>query len=304
MEQLRSLYNNRLLGLSLVSALLVLEHLQAMSFIQRAPAYDAEEWTDGAKDWFDFLDALAIEVEDKTYTVMFVVYGVIISLGLLAYVLLGERIHTFNKQESLTGMTLCAVDYLVFGVLYVPMLGTLTATQYCDNYDDLIIAPDVDCWGSGHMIALQISFLLVGLLVVLAAGILPVLKTERKGVESRWANESYFAGVYKLQLAVLVLFTCPIRIPAIGLVISLVLAVYVAVCECYTEIHIASLKLGLLCGQAWAFACALTTEDNGEAGSLMWLGWLPAILLGYGVLHAKKLFIARTPKELVIEKQY
>lgn len=163
-------------------------------------------------------------------------------------------------------------------------------------------AEDLDCWTPEHMALFQAGMSMIGVTVFLAAGILPVLKSQRGGVEKRWSNESYFAGIYKLQIAGLILFFCPIRIPTIGLVFTALTITYVIYHECYSDLHIASVKLGLLTGQLWLFICAESNEDDGEAASGLLAWWPAAFAVGYSVLFLKSLILKRVPKDLPIEK--
>mmetsp|Transcript_16266 Transcript_16266/g.16195 ORF Transcript_16266/g.16195 Transcript_16266/m.16195 type:complete len:182 (-) Transcript_16266:23-568(-) len=181
------------------------------------------------------------------------------------------------------------------------MIGALAEVQYC-NSSDIDSYHSVSCWDTKQMTLIEVGFVFSAIAFFISAVVLPALKSERNGVEKRWGDECYFFAFDRILLVGIIYLLAPIRLPWVGILLTCFLIAYIVIFECYNELHIASFKVGLLCGQAWLFLCADAADNNGTTASDLLAGWIPAILFGYSLLWIKSLIFKRKYKGIPLQK--
>ena len=100
--------------------------------------------------------------------------------------------------------------------------------------------------------------------------------------------------MYKLQAILVCSFFSLVKNPKIGLVLSLGILIYTFWVDPYRDLHVSSMRVAVLTGQVWLFACAVEVEDDGEIGSYMLWGWVPFVILGYSFLWIKSIAVSRS----------
>ena len=298
----KALYNNKYLAIAALGCEMLIEHLQAMSFMKDAPK-PGDSWNSGANDFFDVLKALALRFDGNAFIALYVIAIVLVIIPSVAYFVFATQIHRWNKQQNSPATpVIWFFDHIVFGIGFVPIVAHMTEVQFCDVSGDIDSYNNVTCWETGQMALIEIGFLVIALAYFLAGVIFPVLKSERNGIEKRWGNESYFPGIYKLLILAVVSLFAPLKLPWPGILATAVVIAYLAFAECYQELLVASSRMAVLFGQLWFFICATITDSSESTASYLLIGWIFMAALGFGVLPLKAQIIKREPKVLPIEK--
>jgi hypothetical protein len=302
---LKRLYNNRYVGLTLVTLMILFQHLQAMSFLRYAMDLTKGNWNSDAKDTFGELENLALRFEDDTFIGIYATSLFCAYVSFIVYFVFHYQIHEANKkQNSILSPFIWFWDHIIFGFGFIPIIANLTEVQYCNANKDIDKYTDVTCWESKHEVLYVLGFAGISLAYFMAGVVFPILKSERRGIEQHWLNESNFPGLYMLVMTGIVVLFAPIQRPWTGICAHAALIVYLAIYEGYRELHIASLKMGVCWAQMWVFICAKVTEDSTSDGSDMLAGWIPFLVFGYILLPLKALVIKRTYKTLPLEMNY
>ncbi|CAG9325465.1 unnamed protein product [Blepharisma stoltei] len=291
----------RYLCLAGVSAIMLFEHLQLMSYIKKATKPDADDWNSSARSAFDGLKSIALRFTGDSFFAIYIISCIVSFLTFAIYIAFSKKIHEANKSESPLRYLIWFVEYIIYGIGFVPMIGALAEVQYCNSHD-IDSYHSVSCWGKKQMALIEVGFVFSSFAFFISAVVLPALKSERNGVEKRWGDECYFFGFDRILLVGIIYLLAPIRLPWVGILLTCVLIAYIVIFECYNELHIASLKVGLLCGQAWLFLCADEADNNGNTASDLMAGWIPAILIGYSLLWIKSLVFKRKYKGIPLQK--
>lgn len=295
-------WNNRYVCLFALSIEVLIEHIQAMSFLKTAPDRSVT-WNSDALDMFKGLEKIALRFYDSTFLGLYITAAVIVFVSWVLYLALNKPIHSLHrKKNTVMCILVWFFEHILFGVGYIPIISQFVQVQYCTKAGTIERATDVDCWGKDHTALLEVGFILSGFALFLSGVACPVFKCERNGIERKFGNESYFLGMYKLLLFAVVFLLAPIHDPVPGIILTLLTMIYLFVFEAYAELHVASLYMGVLVGQLWVFICAATLE-NDSYGSDMLAAWPPFIVLGYAILPLKSLVYHRAPKVLSVEKQ-
>lgn len=295
-------WNNRYLCLFALSIEVLIEHIQAMSFLKTAPDRSVN-WNSDAIDMFEGLEKISLRFYDSTFMGLYITAAVIVFVSLILYIALNRPIHRLHRRKNtLTCIVVWFFEHILFGVGYIPILAQFVQVQYCKTDGTIERYKDVDCWGKDHMTLLEIGFILSGFALFLSGVACPVFKCERNGIERKFGNESYFLGMYKLLLFAVVFLFGPIHDPTPGIVLTVLTIAYLFVYEAYAELHVASLYMGVLVGQLWVFICAATLDSESYASDML-AAWPAFIVLGYAVLPLKSLVYHRAPKVLSVEKQ-
>jgi hypothetical protein len=300
---MRRIYNSRFIGLAFTSVVILLQHIQAMSFGRYAMDLTKGSWSSDVKSMFGDFENIALRFDDTPFFYTFAASLAVSFFSVIAYFLLHSKIHEANQQQgSLWTLMIWVWEHVVFGCGFIPIIANLTEVQYCDSSKVISSYSDVDCWTSRHKIYYLLGFGGVSLAFFMAGVVFPILKSERKGVEQHWHNESNFPGLYMLVMTLTVVLFAPIQRPISGMCAHAFLIVYLAVFEGYRELHIASLKMGVCFAQLWVFICAKQTEDSSSRGSDLLALWAPALVLGYLVLPLKSLVVKRVHKYQTLPK--
>ena len=147
-----------------------------MAFMKVAPE---EGWNSDNDDYFDGLEKLALKFEDSTYIGLFWALSISSIVFTLAFVV----IYFFHEKYNIGYWLL---EYGLFGVLFIPIVGNAAQTVYCDLKLDLDIADDIECFENTHYIMCTFGFIAISTALMMAAAVFPVLKSDRDGVEARW----------------------------------------------------------------------------------------------------------------------
>ena len=297
-EKLRDAWNNRYIGLSLLSVEMIVEFLQVLPFIADSAHPNGDGWNDSASDFIgDLKDLVLITPDENEYTAAYVVSCVFIGIIFTAYVALNSQVHKYNQKDFYwTSPVFVIADHVIIGLGFVIMVSILTDTLFCNESSNLTSDTSVNCWTSDHLAIIQFGLIFSGLALIISAGFCVILRAERRGVERPFGNDLATPVLYKILVFFIVFFLPHIREPYLGIVFVCMLVFYVAVYEGYQEIHVASLRLAVLVGFFWAFVCAETTEYHSEDASNMLLyGWPFSLILGYSILYLKSFLIERKP---------
>ena len=306
LDLIKKIYDSRCLGLALVTPLYLLQHVQTMAYMRYAQEghYEGmeDEWNSDARDVWDVLDDIALRIEGDDWFSCYIAFYVILGISFILYIIFAGYIHRQNaKKYTWLAPVLWVFDYGVYGGLFIPMMSVYTDIEYCNEGVVLMVdLDDYDCYDDGHVAMVFFSIFAIGIIYLFVGVVCPILKNERNGVEKRWENESSFLPMFRLLQISVVILLGPLKIPEVGLVITILLMLYLMWYECFAELHIASMHMAVLSAQMWVFACA--TVDNNDTGSNMLAGWIPFLVLGYVILPIKAQIFKRSPKILSYEK--
>ena len=300
---LEKLYNNRYLALAAVAIEIYCEHLQAMSYMRDSTKPSGDNWNSDAKDAFDGLKKLALRLSDSNYMVLFVLSTVLIGLSFGLYIALADRLHAANKTAG-SKLTPCIwlVEHVIFGIGFVPLIAQFAQTQFCNSSNNLKAKTDIDCFKTDQLTMMEFGFIFTGIALIIAGVILPVFKTERRGVEAGSANECYFPGLYKINIVGVVMLLSWIKLPEVGIYTTIALIVYLLVRVCYADPVVACLRSSVLFGQLWVFSAAVAADDDGSTASHMLYAWPAFLAVGAAAMAARVLLIKPRYKVNPIEK--
>ena len=296
-------FRNRYVCLAALSIEILVEHMQAMSYLSDAPD-SSVTWNSSALDLFKGLKDIALRFTGDTFIALYITASILVFSSLFLYLVLNERLHNWNrKANTLVCWCIWFFEHFVLGLCYIPILSQFVAVQYCAKDSSILSYSSLQCWQSGHTALLEVGYILSGFTLFLAGVIGPVFKSERKnGIERKFGNESYFLGMYKFLLMGVVFLFGPVHIPYLGILASAALISYMLVYEVYAEVHVASMYMGVLMAQMWVFICA-HIQGSSTNGSDMLAAWIPLFVFGYAILPIKSFIIPRVPRVLPIEKQ-
>lgn len=295
-------WNNKYVCMLFLACEILIEHIQAMSFLKNAPDRSVS-WNSDAREVFDDLARIALRFYDSTFQGLYTTAAVIVGVTTVLYLALNKPIHKLHKSKNtLAQITIWFFEHILFGIGYIPIISQFVEVEYCRIDGKIERYSDVECWKKDHMALVVIGYILSGFALFISGVICPAFKSERNGIERKFGNESYFLGMYKLLLFAVVFLLGPIHDPAPGIVLTVLVIAYLFIYEAYAELIVASLYMGVLFGQLWVFICAATL-DKENYGSDMLAAWPPFIVLGFAVLPLKSLVYLRAPRTLPVEKQ-
>lgn len=285
-----------------VSTVMIFEHIQLASYMRHAFSPNGDSWDNSAVSAFDGLKKIALRFTGDSFLSVYFLSCIFTITTFLLYVIFTRQINHANKSKtSKLRYVIWLFEYVIFGLGFVPMIGALSEVQYC-NKNEMESYTSVECWTNKQMAYMYSGFIFAGFAILVAAIFLPALKSERGGVEKRWGDETFFFAYDRIMVVGTIYLLAPIRLPYVGIIACAVLALYVLIFECYHELHIASLKLGLILGLLWLFVCTETADDNGSKASDMLIAWPIIIIVGYFLLWIKSLFIERKYKHSALQK--
>lgn len=295
-------WNNKYVCMFFLACEILIEHIQAMSFLKNAPDRSVS-WNKDARDVFDDLARIALRFYDSTFRGLYITAAVIVGVTTILYLSLNKPIHKLHKSKNTVALiVIWFFEHILFGVGYIPIISQFVEVEYCRIDGTIERYSDITCWEKKHMSLVVIGYILSGFAMFVSGVVCPAFKGERNGIERKFGNENYFLAIYKLLLFAVVFLLGPIHDPAPGIVLTLLVIVYLFVYEAYAELVVASLYMGVLVGQLWVFICAATLE-NESYGSDMLAAWPPFIVLGFAILPLKSLVYHRAPWTLPVEKQ-
>lgn len=286
----------------LVSVFTVVEHVQVMSYGNRMIEADKGNWTSGAKDLFDGMAKLALRFTGDGYMVIYVLSMLFSLLGLLFYVVLLPKVHQWNRQSGLPAICLLFTEYVIFGLGFVPMMSALSEVQYCNDDGNLKDYTSTVCWENRQLSMLVFAFFGGSAVLLMSAVVFPILKSERKGVETRWVDEAYFPGLMRLLEVGIINIFAAVHHAYLGILACCVLIIYLALFQCYKDNFIASVKMAVLWGDLWVFICAQEVTKSNSKGSDLLAGWIPAMLFGYCIMWVLWVFRKKQSPKLALEK--
>lgn len=297
------LYGNRWLGLVAVTLEILIEHVQVMSFGKRMVDPEYYSFNSKAVDTFEGLEKIALRFTDSGMITVYVVFLVLSVICFFAYLPLSSLLHRWNRQKgSFVSPSIWFFDHIVFGVCFIPAVSAFAETMYCDADGNIDNYTSVSCWKSAQLALIELGFIGTGMAYFLSGMVFPALKNERKAVDRCWVNEMHFPGLFKLLEIGIIYFFVPAYLPTLGLIAHCTLILYMLVFPTYAELHVESLKLGVLMAQMWVFASAQHVKTDSDVGSNMLIGWIPCLVLGYVLLPLKSLVVKREARDLPIAK--
>lgn len=284
---MEGLGNSLGLGRFLLTLFAVCEHVQLMSFGKRILGEGEDHWQDSAGDIFDGMKKIALRFEDHGLIAVYIL-SVVFSLSFLTfYLIFTNKVHVWNRQSGLLAYLILAIDHIIFGLGFVPMIAAFAEMQLCNSDGNLASYNAQDCWDSSQMALLSFGFIGASAVLVMSAVVSPLLRDERGGLEKRWGNEDYFPALFRLLTAGIIYVPAGIHKPFPGIAGCSVVILYLCWSQAYKDNHIAAVKMGVLCGQLWVFISAQIVVSSGsELGSQMLIGWAPAIVVGYALQWA------------------
>lgn len=95
-----ALYNNRLLGLLLISLVILIQHAQIISYLKDAHDIHEDTWNSDASDAFDFLKKLALRFEDDAYIIFFILAASLTVLSFTIYFVISSKLHAWNRVTN------------------------------------------------------------------------------------------------------------------------------------------------------------------------------------------------------------
>lgn len=297
------IFENKYVCMFALSIEILIEHAQLMSFVGESQT-SSSQWNSNATSAFNGLRKIALRFYDSTFMGLYITATIIVFVTLAIYAALNQKLHDLNKSKNVpASIGIWFFEHILFGIGYVPILSQFVSVQYCGNDNNMYYYSSLQCWNSSHMATVNIGYIFSGLAMFIAGVLLPIFKSERiGGIERKFGNESYFIGTYKLLIMGVIFLFAPIQRPELGVVFTLLLAIYLGIFEAFAELHVASMYLAVLVGQIWVFSCSVQLDSNNN-GSDMLIGWPIFLIAGYLILPVKSLLFKRTPKILPIEKQ-
>ena len=295
MEKVKNLYNNEMLGVAALAVEIYFSHLQLMSYMEYG-VEPGESWDSDTSDYFAESKKLAMRFSQDNFTGMYILSTILVCVIFLAYLILGSWLHRKNSQpDSVMTPVIWVVDHIIFGLGWVPILAQYADSQICNPTLQLDVNNDYDCYKDTQLFLVFGGFFFASLALMIAVVPLASFKSERKGIEERYGHEYYFPSLVKL-LDVAVIFALgTIRMSWIGLVVTLLLAVYLGVYICYKNPWVAALRMSVLVGQAWVFLCAEAATNDGDTGSSMLYAWPVFLILGGAIMLLRIKFVGSLP---------
>ena len=287
----------------LVSLCVLFEHAQVMSYGNRmVDTAKYSNWNSDSKNLFDGLEKLALRFTGSGFVVIYTFAMIFSVLGLLVYLALMPQIHHWNKGPGLGWVAIALIDNVIFGLGFVPMMAVLSEVQYCTDSGDLMDYTSITCWDTKQMAMTIFGFFGASCALIVSGVVCPILKSERKGVESRFIDEVYFPGMFKLLEVGIINIFAAVHHAYLGIVACLVLIVYLGVYQCYRDPFIAAIKMSVLWGQLWVFCCAQEMTANTDTGSSLLAGWVPFMAVGYACMWGVWLLWRRNTNKMALEK--
>lgn len=202
---------------------------------------DAPEdgWNSDNDDYFDGLEDLALKFEDDTWWALFWVLSISSIVCTLVFIVVYWFYSKYNPAFFI-------LEYGLFGVFFIPIVGNAAQTIYCDINLDMDIYDEIECFETTHYTICMIGFLAINCALLMAAGVLPVLKSDRGGIEERWENENQYTGIQKFLNVGIILVLSPVQVPWCGAVLHAIVIVYLAYYECFKDLWVASIKMAVL----------------------------------------------------------
>ena len=174
----KQLYNNRILGIVALFTEYLIEHLQTMSYMKSA---GKDSWKSDANDSFDNLKKLALRFSGDDFLGLYYFSIVLISFTVIAYLILQKHIHTLNAKANSTPL-IWVIEHIIFGLGFVPILSQFRIPQFCDTHQKIKDYTDVKCYKDEGLSLMVVGQIYIGLAIYIVAVILPVLKSERRGL--------------------------------------------------------------------------------------------------------------------------
>jgi hypothetical protein len=285
--------SNRAFAILGSSVIALLQHFQLASFYRHAMKRSDGNWESEPRDFFGGLEDLALRFYGKTF-IGFYYLAVVLSIGsAVLYVLLHEWVHKSNVKVNLMTPLSMFWEYVIFGFGFVPMIANLTEVTYCDADEDMERHSSTDCFKHTQIFMILFGFGGISTALFMTGAVFPSLKNERKSVERSAVDDPMFIGMYHLLIVAVIVLIAPMQRPWVGIFLHLLVIAYQVVYEGYSELPVASLRMGILVAQMWLFCATLETQDSDSRGSNMLFAWPAFLMLGVLILPIKRVLMAK-----------
>ena len=283
-----------------VTSISIIQLLQVLSFIKYAPK--SGTWNSSSDNFFRFCKDLGLRFDDEIFISLYIASSLISVLSFVLYLAFTDFVHKLNKTSGVGQLVLNFFEYILFGLLFIPMITKFVEVQICDTALNIDSYTSVACFKNDQLVLLELGFFCIGLCYIMNAVIFPTLKCERDSVDRLWGNESYVEGFYYLALIGTVSLLGYIRLPWVGILLAGVFFVYMCVMECYQSVAVACGRCGIMAALVWAFASAYVLDSNQDAANVM-LYLLPlAYVIGYAIRLVKGFIVKRDLKNIPLAK--
>ena len=279
--------------LSIVSVYVIniIQLFQALSFLKHAPR--SGTWNSDVKDFIDWCKDMAIRVEDDDFMAMYSVAAIICCATIVVYMILVDLIHKLNKKFSFVTPIQYILEYVVFGLGFIPMISKFIEVQICNRNEKIDSYHPVKCYKHEQMVLLEIGFVFIGVSFLINTVIIPTLRYERNGVEKLRENENYIEGIYFLIL----IFACSLfgwlKRPEAGIIVCGAALFYSLIFECYDRVSVACSRCGVFASLMWAYSAAYRLKHDHDAGNEMIYVLPIAYLMGVSLRGIRQLFVKR-----------
>jgi len=268
---------NKVSSIVFVICLNVLQLLQALSFLNKAPKEN--KWNSDIEKFIESCKILALRFDSTGFIVLYITFSSICAATVFLYIAFYDQVHSKNQNFSIFSLFLRFIEYFVFVLGFVPMASKFIEVQFCSDEYKVKNFSQVDCFKKDQMLMLQIGFVCIGVTFVVNSIVIPALRHERNGIEQLWSKENYFEGLYYLLLFSAVSFIGFIEKPWVGILLCGLGYMYGIVFECYKSLWVACSRCAVLFSLAWAYTAAHILGFDSNTGNYFFY-FIPA---GYSI---------------------
>lgn len=281
----------KVLSIFVVFSINLIQLLQALSFLKHAPKEGS--WSSSVKDFIDWCKDLAFRVEDDDFLVFYSISVIVCGTTFILFIIFFDLIYRLNLKFNIFSIVQYTVEYLVFGVGFIPMISKFIEVQICNTNEKIDVYHSVKCYKEEQMIMLNVGYACVGVCYLFTTVIIPSLRFDRNGIEKLWMSENYIEGIYYLNIIAACSLYGWLKRPEVGIVVCGLSFLYCFVFECYDHASVACSRSAVLASLTWAYAAAYVLKDDHTAGNNM-IYCLPiAYLTGAAVRALRQKFVKR-----------
>lgn len=255
------------ISILIVFSINLIQLFQALSFLKHAPK--GGSWNSEVKDFIDWSKDLAFRVEDDDFLAFYSISVIVCGSCFILFVVLFDLIYKLNTRFNVLSIIQYTVEYIVFGLGFIPMISKFIEVQICNNDLKIDSYTSVKCYKDEQMVMLNVGFTCVGIAYLFNTVIIPSLRFDRNGIEKLWASENYIEGIYYLNLLAACSLYGWLKRPEVGVVVCGLSLLYGIVFECYDHLSVACSRCAVLASLTWAYAAAYVLKDDHTAGNNM-----------------------------------
>jgi hypothetical protein len=280
-----------LISIFLAYAVNIIQLFQALSFLKNVPR--SGSWRSEIKDFIDDCKDLAIRVENDEFIAMYSISAGICGTTIILYMIFVDFIHAQNKKFSFLTPIQFILEYLVFGVGFIPMISKFIEVQICNENEKIDVHHSVKCYKHEQMVLLQVGFVFIGISFLINTVIIPALRFERNGVEKLRDNENYIEAIYYLVLVFASSLFGWLKRPEAGIVFCSAALLYALIFECYERVSVACSRCGVFASLIWVYSAAYRLRRHHDDGNNMIYALPVAYLAGVALRAVRQLFVKR-----------